>query len=76
MAKPLVRTLIDAGYEIAKITPATPMTAADVELSNGIDITFEHGLMQVGKELPSGIFKFMPIRKSVDEIMNDIKAMV
>lgn len=76
MAKPLVKTLIDAGYKISKITPATPMTAADVELSNGIDITFEHGLMQVGKELPNGNFKFMPIRKSVDKIMNDIKAMV
>lgn len=73
--KPLIKSLIDAGYKIAKIIPATPMTMSMAELDNGLHVTYERGLMQVGKELSDGTFRFMPIRKSVDEIISDVKAM-
>ena len=73
--KPLIKTLIESGYTIIKITPATPQTMTEISLSNGLDVTGEHGLMQVGKELPDGTFRFMPIRKNVDDILNDLKEM-
>jgi hypothetical protein len=70
----LIQSLKKSGYTIKNIIPATPMTMLCIELSNGVDISYEKGIFNCCKELANGKYYCAPFRYSVVDVIADIPA--